>query len=111
MDVERAMAYHIDIPSKLGQFSVDLGFVFPPIVAVLPSFNEPSDIRQGNPVVPACIVQFVWKLSQSQLLAKLVNAFVWDRDFVNGFSHGSSRLKSQIQCHSSSVRSKRQFSI
>jgi hypothetical protein len=61
MDVERTMPFNLDTLSKLGQLSVELGFMFSPIESTAPSLSEALDIAERSTVLPARVRELVGK--------------------------------------------------
>ena len=55
--VQRPKPLNFNIPGELRN-PVDHSFACTPIETVLPMFEEPFDMRQGNAIWPACVVEF-----------------------------------------------------
>jgi hypothetical protein len=84
MDVQGPMVVNLDVLYELRHFVIDLGFVLPPIVPILPPGDEALDVSEGSTVLPASTVEFIREdgliklgTEESELLIGYRNAKRW----------------------------------
>src|SRR5882762_3688231 len=60
--------------------SVQLSFVFPPVISFLPPCNETLDVGERRAVFPACILELIGKSSKLKFSLKCSEGVVCNRD-------------------------------
>jgi len=91
VDIQGLEAIHDNIPGKLGHLGVEVGFVFSPVIAVLPSFDEALDGRERRAIVPTCGLELVRKPGESKFLLEDGEVGIGNGDFerrLGGRRHG-----------------------
>ena len=88
VDIQRPEAVNLDAPRKHRQL-VELGFVLPPVVSILPPRDEPLQICERHTILPACVVELIREADEIELLLQSGNVAVWNGDLEGSRSRHS----------------------
>lgn len=88
MNVERFEAVNLNGSFVVWEL-INLRFLFPPIIFVLPVSRQAFYICQWRAIVPARLFELVWKFGSFELLGQGLKLAIWNRDRVGlDRSHG-----------------------